>query len=164
MLIGVDKVVSFHYRVFEAGRDLIEDSHHGQPAVYLHGYDGILSGLQDALNGKQTGDKFTVTLPPEKAYGLRREDAIQRIAIKHVINPGNKKTLYKPGAVVSVNTDHGLREVTVVKAGLKTIDVDTNHPMAGMTLDFEIEVMDVRDATLEEIAHGHVHGEGGHHH
>ena len=164
MLIGVDKVVSFHYRVFESGRDLIEDSYHGQPAVDLHGHDSILSGLQDELNGKQAGDKFTVTLPPERAYGLRRDNAIQRIAIKHVINPGNKKTIYKPGAVVSVNTDQGIREVTVVKVGLKTIDVDTNHPMAGMTLDFEIEVMDVRDATPEEIAHGHVHGEGGHHH
>lgn len=164
MLIGIDKVVSFHYRVYGAGGDTIEDSHHGRPVVYLHGYDGILSGLQEALSGKQAGDKLTVSLPPEKAYGLRRDNAIQRIAIKHVVNPGKKKIVYKPGTVVSVHTDHGIREVTVVKAGLKTIDVDTNHPMAGMTLDFEIEVLDVRDATPEEIAHGHVHGEGGHHH
>jgi FKBP-type peptidyl-prolyl cis-trans isomerase SlyD len=163
-LITVNKVVTFHYRLYEAGRDLIEESHHGQPVVYLHGHDGILSGLQDALSGKQAGDKFAVTLPPEKAYGLRRDNALQRIAIKQVINPGSKKIIYEPGKVIRVNTDHGIREVTVVKVGLKTIDVDTNHPMAGKTLNFEIEVMDVRDATPEEIAHGHAHGVGGHQH
>lgn len=65
---------------------------------------------------------------------------------------------------VQINTNHGPRDVTVVKAGLKTIDVDTNHPLAGRTLNFEIEVLDVRDATAEEIAHGHAHGAGGHQH
>lgn len=164
MLITADKVVSFHYRLSEAGQEVVDDSRDGQPVVYLHGHDGMLPGLEEALTGKQTGDKFSVTLPPEKAYGLRREDAVQRISVKRVINPGNRKPSYKPGMVVQLNTDHGPREVTVVKAGLKTIDVDTNHPMAGRTLQFEIEVMDVRDASDEEIAHGHVHGEGGHHH
>lgn len=164
MLIAEDKVVSFHYRLSEPGQEAVDDSRDGQPVVYLHGHDGMLPGLEEALTGKQVGDKFTVTLPPEKAYGPRREDAVQRISVKRVINPGNKKVSYRPGMVVQVNTDHGPREVTVIKAGLKTIDVDTNHPMAGRTLRFEIEVVDVRDATEEEIAHGHVHGAGGHQH
>lgn len=164
MLIAEDKVVSFHYRLSEPGQEAVDDSRDGQPVVYLHGHDGMLPGLEEALTGKQIGDMFTVTLSPEQAYGPRREDAVQRISVKRVINPGNRKVNYRPGMVVQVNTDHGPREVTVIKAGLKTIDVDTNHPMAGRTLQFEIEVMDVRDASEEEVAHGHVHGEGGHPH
>jgi len=164
MLIEADKVVSFHYRLSEPGQAVIEDSHGDLPVVYIHGHHGMLAGLEEALTGKQAGDKFTVTLPPEKAYGVRRDDAVQRISVKHVLNPGNKKIGFKPGMVVQVNTDHGPREVTVVKAGLKTLDVDTNHPMAGKTLSFEVEVVEVRDATDEEIAHGHVHGAGGHQH
>jgi FKBP-type peptidyl-prolyl cis-trans isomerase SlyD len=162
MLIAADKVVSFHYRLSVVGQEAVEDSHDGQPMVYLHGHDGMLLGLEEALGGKQAGDKFTVILPPEKAYGQRHVDAVQRIPIKRVISPGNRKM--KPGMVVQVDTAHGPREVTVIKTGLKTIDVDINHPMAGRTLQFDIEVMDVRDASEEEIAHGHVHGEGGHQH
>ena len=164
MLIAADKVVTFHYRLSEPGQEVVEDSRDDRPVVYLHGHGGMLAGLEAALAGKQSGDQFTVTLAPDMAYGLRRDDAVQRISVKHVLNPGNKKMAYRPGMVVQVNTDHGPREVTVIKAGLKTIDVDTNHPMAGRTLQFEVEVVDVRDASEEEIAHGHVHGEGGHHH
>jgi FKBP-type peptidyl-prolyl cis-trans isomerase SlyD len=164
MLIAADKVVTFHYRLSEPGQAPFEDSYDGMPVVYLQGHNFMLPGLEEALTGRRAGDKFTVTLPPEKAYGLRREDAVQRISIKHIVNPGNKKMSYKPGMVVRVNSDKGPQEVTVVKAGLKTLDVDTNHPMAGKTVSFEVEVVDVRDATAEEIQHGHVHGEGGHHH
>ena len=164
MLIAADKVVTFHYRLSDPGQDVVEDSRDDLPVVYLHGHDGMLPGLEAALAGKQVGDRFAVTLPPEMAYGERRDDAVQRISIKHIVNPGNRKVVYRPGMVVRVNTDHGLREVTVIKAGLKNLDVDTNHPMAGKTLQFDIEVIDVRDASEEEIAHGHVHGEGGHHH
>ena len=164
MLISKDKVVSFHYRLSEPDGADVEDSRDDQPVTYLHGHDAMLIGLEEALSGKRVGDSFTVSLPPEKAYGQRRDDAVQRISIKHIVNPKNKKLVYKPGMVIMVNTEHGAREVTVVKAGLKTLDVDTNHPMAGKTLNFEIEVMDIREATEEEIDHGHVHGAGGHHH
>ncbi len=164
MLVELNKVVTFHYRLSEPGQAVIEDSYESQPLVYLHGQHGMLVGLTEAMTGKQAGDKFTVTLPPDKAYGLRREDAVQRVSIKHVANPSNRKINYKPGMTVQVNTNQGPRDVTVVKAGLKNIDVDTNHPLAGRTLSFEIEVIDVRNATAEEIAHGHAHGDGGHQH
>ena len=160
MSVAAGKVVSFHYRLSEPGQPIIEDSHDGLPVVYLHGHDYMLPGLEEAL----AGDKFTVTLPPEKAYGPRRDDAVQRISVKHVVNPGNKKVNYKPGMVVQVHTDKGPQEVTVVKSGFKTLDIDTNLPMAGKTVTFEVEVVEVRDATPEEIEHGHVHGEGGHQH
>ena len=164
MLIAADKVVTFHYRLSEPGQAPCEDSYGGLPVVYLRGHDFMLPGLDEALTGKQAGDKFTVTLPPEKAYGVHRDDAVQRVSLKHVVNPGNRKMRYTPGMVVRVNTDKGPQEVTVVKVGLKTLDIDTNHPMAGKTVCFEVEVMDVRDATPEEIQHGHVHGVGGHEH
>ncbi len=164
MHIEKNKVVTFHYRLSEPGQAVFEDSHAGPPAVYLHGQHNMLAGLEEALAGKQAGDVFTVTLPPEKAYGVRREDSMQRVSLKHVVNPGNKKRVYKPGMAVQVNTSQGPRDVTVVKPGLKTLDVDTNHPLAGRTLCFEVEVIAVRDASAEEIAHGHAHGVGGHQH
>lgn len=164
MQIAADKVVSFHYCLNESGQEILEDSRSGDPIVYLHGHHNMLAGLEEGLAGHRAGDKVTVTLPPEKAYGVRRDNAVQRISIKHVYNPGNKKVTYKPGMVVQVQTGEGPREVTVVKAGFKTIDVDTNHPFAGMTLNFEVEVLDVRNATAEELEHGHAHGVGGHQH
>lgn len=163
MQVENNKVVTFHYRVSEPGQAVFEDSHEGQPAVYLHGHLGVLSGLEEAMTGRRAGDSFSITLPPEKAYGLRQENAIQRISLKHVVT-GGKKAALRPGMVVQVQTHQGPREVTVVKTGLKTVDVDANHPLAGKTLAFEIEVTDVRDATPEEIAHGHAHGAGGHEH
>lgn len=164
MQIENNKVVSFHYRLSEPGQTVFESSHDAEPAVYLHGHLGVLTGLEEAMAGKQAGDQFTITLSPEKAYGLRQADAVQRVSLKHVLTRGNKKETLRPGNVVQVNTNQGPRDVTVVKAGLKTIDVDTNHPLAGKTLTFEIEVVDVRDATAEEIAHRHAHGAGGHQH
>lgn len=164
MLIEANKVITFHYKVSEPGQAVMADSHIEGPVVYLHGYQGVLKGLEDALTGKQAGDRVTVTLSPEQAYGPRRENSQQRISIKHVVNPSKKKVIYKPGMVVQVNTNHGPQQVVVVKVGLKTLDVDINHPLAGKTLTFEIEVVDVRAATAEEIAHRHVHGDGGHHH
>lgn len=164
MLIEANKVVTFHYRMNEPGHEVIDDSRRGNPVVYLHGYQGMLKGLEDAMSGKQTGDQFTVTLLPEQAYGMRQEGSQQRISLKHVINDTRKKVTYKPGSVVQLNTEHGGRPAIVIKVGLKTLDIDTNHPLAGKTLTFEVEIVDVRVATAEEIAHRHVHGDGGHDH
>jgi FKBP-type peptidyl-prolyl cis-trans isomerase SlyD len=164
MQIEANKVVTFHFRLSEAEQGLVEDSHDGQPAVYLHGHQGLIDGLENALAGKKVGDQFSVTLPPEQAYGLRQDNAVQRVSINHVISHSKRPVRYKPGMVVHLNTKDGPREVVVLKAGLKSLDVDLNHPLAGKTLTFDIEVLDVRDASDEEIAHGHVHGQGGHHH
>lgn len=164
MSIENNKVVSFHYRLSEPTAGVLEDSRGSDPVVYLHGHGGLIKGLESAMNGREAGEKFSVTVEPEQAYGPRREDARQRISINHVINPRKGTVKYKPGMVVQVNTSRGPRSVVVVKAGLKTLDVDTNHPLAGKTLTFDVEVLDVREASAEEIAHGHVHGEGGHQH
>ena len=161
MLIEDNKVVSFHYCLSEDGKEVLEDSHGGDAMVYLHGHKGMLPGVEEAMTGKKAGDSFTITLEPEKAYGAVQENAVQRVSIKHVINPGKKKVKYKAGMKIQLNTQEGPRDVMIVKAGLKTLDVDTNHPFAGKILKFDLEVVDVRDASEEEISHGHVHGVGG---
>lgn len=164
MVIDSNKVVTVHYRVSEPAQGVVEESDRDQPLVYLHGHGQMLRGVEDALAGKQAGEKVTVTLSPEKAYGVRQENAVQRVSINHVIRAGKKPARPTPGSVIHVNTKEGPRAVVVIKAGLKSIDVDTNHPFAGKTLTFDLEVIDVRDATPEELEHGHAHGPGGHQH
>jgi FKBP-type peptidyl-prolyl cis-trans isomerase SlyD len=164
MVIDKNAVVSFHYRLGEPGKGDLENSHGDDPIVYLHGHHGLLEGLENALQGHKAGEQVSVTLSPEHAYGLISENAIERISINHVIKEGKAKGKFKPGMVVHVNSKNGPRTVVVVKVGLKTLDVDTNHPLAGKTLTFTIDIVDVRAASEEEIAHGHVHGAGGHHH
>ncbi len=163
MQIQENTVVRFHYRLSEVtdeGNQFLEESHGDEAMAYLHGQGAIIAGMEKALQGKQQGDEFEITLEPVDAYGERIEDAKQRIPIKHLFQ---KKKL-KPGMVVSVNTQDGPREVVVEKVGKFNVDVDTNHPLAGKTLHFEIKIEEVREATEEEIAHGHAHGSGGHHH
>jgi FKBP-type peptidyl-prolyl cis-trans isomerase SlyD len=125
--------------------------------TYLHGSRNIIPGLEKALAGKAAGDQFQVTIPPEEAYGERRTDQVQRIPAKHFRDAKN----LKPGRMVSIQTRRGPVQATVVKVGRFNVDVDTNHPLAGQTLTFDVEVTGVRDATAEEISHGHVHGPGG---
>jgi|TARA_B100000519_G_scaffold63251_1_gene53795 FKBP-type peptidyl-prolyl cis-trans isomerase SlyD len=160
MPIEKNQVVLFHYSVRDEQDNAVEDSHGGEPNAYLHGHGGIIKGLEEALEGRDAGDTFSVTVTPDKAYGPRKPDAIQRVPIKHLM--GAKR--WKAGMVAQVQTEQGPRHVVVAKVGHKFADVDTNHPMAGRTLTFDIEVIDVRAATSEEIAHGHAHGPGGHHH
>lgn len=164
MSIVVNKVVTFHYKLNEPGQDVFEDSHDLEPISYLHGHNGMLKAIEELLEGKSVGDNVTTTLAPEDAYGEIREDAIQRVSLKHIVNKGKKKVKYTPGMVVQVNTAQGSQDVVVVKAGLKNLDVNTNHPLAGKTLTFNIDISEVRDATEEELSHGHSHGVGGHNH
>ncbi len=113
---------------------------------------------------KAAGEKINVTLEPEQAYGLRREGAIQRVPIKHLHEHSTRKDKLKPGMLVRVNTPNGPWEAIVAKVGKFNVDIDSNHPLAGKTLTFDIEIMNVRDATDDELAHGHAHGIGGHQH
>lgn len=164
MQITADKVVSFHYRLSETGGELLETSYDAEPTLYLHGHSGLLAALEEALEGKQAGDKVSVSLTPEQAYGLRQEGATQRIPIKHLLGYEKIKNKLKPGVKVAVNTQHGPWEAVVLKVGKFNVDIDSNHPLAGKHLDFELEVVAVRDATADELAHGHAHGVGGHQH
>lgn len=160
MNISKHSVASFHYTLRDSEGAELETSRDDEPTAYLHGASNIIPGLEAALEGKTAGDHVEVTLAAEEAYGQRREDAIQRVPIKHLIYKGK----LRPGATVQMNTRQGTIPVSVVKVGRHTAEVDTNHPLAGQSLTFDIDIVDVREATSEEIAHGHAHGAGGHHH
>lgn len=164
MQITTDSVVSFHYRLSETHGELLESSYDGEPTLYLQGHDNLLPALEEALVGKQAGDKVSVQLAPEQAYGLRKEGATQRIPIKHLHNYAAIKNKLKPGMKVAVNTQQGPWDAVVLKVGKFNVDIDSNHPLAGKELTFEVEIVDVRAATDDELAHGHAHGVGGHHH
>jgi FKBP-type peptidyl-prolyl cis-trans isomerase SlyD len=160
MKIEKDRVVRFHYAVAEAGQAPVESSKDGgEPLAILFGRGQIIPGLEKAMEGHEAGDSFKASVPAAEAYGERREGMIQRVPKKHF---GEMRL--KPGMQVVVNTNFGPRAVTVDKVGLTTVDIDLNHPMAGKDLEFDIEIVEVREASEEELAHGHVHGEGGHQH
>jgi FKBP-type peptidyl-prolyl cis-trans isomerase SlyD len=159
MHIERDKVVTFHYSLTDPEGSFTEDSTGRDPVVYLHGHGNIVPGLENEMRGKQAGDTFKASVAPEHAYGMRDETAVQRVPIKHLVRPGKLDV----GGVVAVNTNVGPRRGIVLKVGRFNVDVDLNHPLAGKTLLFDVRILEVRDATAEEIAHGHAHGPGGHH-
>lgn len=160
MQVAKDRVVRFHYTLKDVDGGLIESSEGAQPLAILWGHGGLIAGVERALDGLVAGDSVEVTVSPEDGYGQRRDDLLQRLPKKYFRQPDK----LKPGMVTEIRTERGVRVVTVVKTGMTVIDVDGNHPLAGQTLQFAIQVVDVREATPEEIDHGHVHGDGGHAH
>lgn len=173
MQIENNKVVAFNYTLAELDGDEIEASEEKEPMLYLHGTQQLLEALQEGLAGHRAGEQVVVDVPPERAYGLRRDNSAHRIPLKHVVgyaeprkSSGKKSHTAKlhTGQVIRVNTPQGERDATVVKLGKFNVDIDTNHPLAGKHLRFTVDIVDVRDATDEELAHGHPHGPGGHQH
>ncbi len=156
MSIEKNSVVTFHYTVAESGKAQLETSKDGNALTVLVGHGAIIPGLEEALIGKQAGDAVEVTIAPEQGYGERRDGLTQRIPKKLF-----KGAKLSPGMQVVLPTEMGQRAMTILKVGMSVVDVDLNHPMAGKSLDFSVEILDVRAASEEEIAHGHVHGEGG---
>jgi FKBP-type peptidyl-prolyl cis-trans isomerase SlyD len=163
MKAAKNTVVSFHYVVSEAGNAQPLDSsrERGAPLVTLLGYHQLVPGVENALEGRETGDRFEVEIPPEQGYGERREGMIQRVPKKYFQHADK----LKPGMQTVLQTrEGGQRLVTVHKIGMSAIDVDHNHPLAGKALHFDIEVTGVRAATPQEISHGHAHPDDDHHH
>lgn len=159
MKIEKDRVVRFHYAVAEVGQEPIESSEGRDPLAILIGHGNIIPGLEKAMMDQEAGAKISVDVPAAEAYGERRDGLTQRVPKKHF---GTAKLV--PGQQVVLQTNFGPRAVTVQKVGMSVVDVDLNHPMAGKDLHFDVEIVEVREASEEEIAHGHVHGDGGHHH
>jgi FKBP-type peptidyl-prolyl cis-trans isomerase SlyD len=160
MPITTNMVAQFHYTLKDADGNELESSAAGHPMTYLHGIDSLLPGLERALVGKDSGDKFSVTLLPGDAFGELKDDSEMRVPLSQL--RGSKK--WEPGMQAVIQTPQGHQQVTVLKVGHTMATVDTNHPMAGKTLIFDIEIVDVREASAEELSHGHAHGPGGHHH
>ncbi|MEF3082911.1 peptidylprolyl isomerase [Luteimonas sp. SMYT11W] len=159
MKIEKDRVVRFHYSVAEAGQEPVETSRDREPLAILFGHGNIIPGLEKAMDGREAGETFKADVTAADAYGERRDGMTQRVPKKHF---GDQKLA--PGMQVVLNTSFGPRAVTIEKIGMSVVDVDLNHPMAGKDLQFDIEIVDVREASAEEVEHGHVHGDGGHQH
>jgi len=161
MTIAENKVVSIHYKVADAANaEVIDSSEGGDPMTYLHGAQNIIPGLEQALEGKAEGDAVEVTIAPADAYGEYSEDRVQQVP-KEAFAEMEK---VEPGMMVTAQTEGGQVNLVVTEVDESTVTVDANHPLAGKSLTFDVTVEEVRDASEEEIAHGHVHGPGGHNH
>ncbi len=161
MQISNNTAVSIHYTLTNEAGEIIDSSvESGEPLVYLHGQGNIISGLEHSLHGRQVGDKFTANIPPSEAYGLVFDDRVQVISREMFDGIENIEV----GMQFHADVSEGPGIVTVVAVDGDNVTIDGNHPLAGMPLTFEIEVIDIRAASEEEIEHGHIHGAGGHHH
>ncbi|MFC4427980.1 FKBP-type peptidyl-prolyl cis-trans isomerase [Deinococcus navajonensis] len=158
MNISQDKVVELDYKLTVDG-EVIDQSEPGEPLTYLHGHSNIIPGLEKALEGKTTGDALQVTVQPEEGYGERDEDntdELDRADFDDDIEMG--ATYY------AQSEDGSVIPFTVISVDGEKVTVDFNPPLAGMTLNFDVKVLSVRDATSEELDHGHAHSAGMHDH
>jgi FKBP-type peptidyl-prolyl cis-trans isomerase SlyD len=163
MKISKGTVVQFHYRIKDLDGKELESNFGDQTVAYLHGYNNMMPGVEKSLESMSKGDELEVELEATETYGEIQADSEQRISVKY-LQSAEKKPKWKAGMTAVVNSEQGQREVTIVKVGKFMVTIDTNHPLAGKTLQFEFQVADVRAATDEEIEHGHAHGAGGHQH
>ena len=156
MNISDNKVVSFHYTLKNDDGEIIDSSSGHDPLAYIHGQGNIIPGLENALGNKAVGDKLAVVVPPEEGYGLRDADLMQAVALANFQDPSQVAVGVQFQAQVG---DH-VHIATVTKVDGDVVTIDMNHPLADMVLHFDVEVMGVRDATSEELEHGHVHHDG----
>jgi len=163
MPITSNSVVSFFYDLYDASsNELVESNKSEQAVAYLHGAGNILPKLEEQLTGKAAGDHIEVTLEAVDAYGERDESMVGRFSVKHLHPmPGHK---LQEGGPAYIETEQGTRQVLVLKIGKFQATIDANHPLAGRSLRFDVQIDSVRQATEEELTHGHAHGDGGHHH
>lgn len=160
MKIAKNKVVSIDYTLTDAKGSVLDKSSKGRPLFYIQGAGNIIPGLEKALEGKAAGESLKAQIPHAEAYGTR-DEALMQVLPKSDF--GEIRDL-KVGMELEAESDEGVRIITVVKIDNDQVTVDGNHPLAGVDLTFDVKVVEVRDASAEELAHGHVHGPGGHHH
>jgi FKBP-type peptidyl-prolyl cis-trans isomerase SlyD len=159
MKIDKNKVVSFDYTLTDSENQVLDSSEGGAPLAYLHGNGHIVPGLENAMEGRSVGDNFKVSVSPEEGYGLRDDSKVgeaPRSAFE-------KFPDLQPGMQFQARGPHGAETVTVIAVGDESVTLDANHPLAGETLNFDVTVRDIREATAQELEHGHAHGPGGVH-
>ncbi len=159
MTITSDSVVTLHYKVSAEDGTELDSSFGKEPLTVLHGRRFLIEGLEEALEGKDKGESFSVSVEPEKAYGHRVDALVQRVP----------KSMFEGmevevGMSFRATTQQGEQSVVVIETTDEDVVVDGNHPLAGVPLTFEVEVVDIREATAEELEHGHAHGKDGHSH
>lgn len=160
MVVAQNKVVSIHYTLTDDAGKILDSSAGGEPLAYLHGNGNLIPGLEKALEGKGTGEKLDVRIAAEEGYGARDPALVQDVPRRAFRGIDDIKV----GMQFQADSNHGPRTVTVTRIVGDMVTVDGNHPLAGEDLTFVVEITNVREASAEEIAHGHVHGPGGHHH
>lgn len=161
MLIARNKVVRIDYTLTDDQNNVIDSSTGGEPLAYLHGAGNIIPGLESALEGKKAGESLNVRVAPAEAYG-ERDDRLTQMVPREMFEDNHE--IQVGMQFHSGDADGNVTVVTVVEVTTESVTVDANHPLAGVPLNFAVTVVDVRDATPEELSHGHVHGAGGHHH
>lgn len=155
--IAANKVASIHYTLKTDDGEILDSSEGQEPLAYLHGAQNLVPGLEKQLEGKAVGDKFNTVVEPEEGYGETDPSLIQELP----------RTMFggvdqiEVGMEFHAETQNGRQVVEVIEVEEDTITINGNHPLAGVRLNFDIEVTDIRDATEEELSHGHVHAPGG---
>ncbi|MGB1261908.1 MAG: FKBP-type peptidyl-prolyl cis-trans isomerase [Cognaticolwellia sp.] len=157
MKITDNKVVVLHYAVSDSEDTLIDSSYDHQPLAVIQGSHYLIPGLEEALVGHGAGDKFEVEVSADNAYGPREDGFVQTVPKEMFAGIEDLDV----GSQLRATTDEGEQTVIVIDVQEDEITVDGNHPLAGIDLKFDVEILEVRDATEEELEHGHVHGEGG---
>ena len=163
MKIEKNKVVSIDYKLTNNKNETIDSSEGRAPLVYMHGNGNLIPGLEKELEGKASGDTLKVSIQPEEGYGVR--DDKKRVEVPIEMFKGVEVDEIKPGMQFQARNKEGAVELlTVAEINGDKVIIDANHPLAGEVLNFDVTVRDIREASAEELAHGHVHGPGGHHH
>lgn len=160
MQIITNAVVSIHYTLKDKNGEVIDTSDGQEPLAYLHGRGNLIPGLEKELEGKEKGAKINVTVPPEEAYGIRDEKLVRTVSRTSF---EGIEDLQK-GMQFQSKTENGIEVITVTNIEGDVVTIDGNHALADETLTFDVEITDIREATEEELAHGHVHGPDEHHH
>jgi len=151
MKVDKNTVVTFHYVMTddETGEE-IENSNGQAPSAFLFGHKNMIEPLEHSMVGKEPGESYSITLPPDLAYGRIRSSSDLRVSKKNLQHDGKLEV----GMIVPLKTNEGLRPVTIIKVGKFNVDIDYNHPLAGKTLKFDVEIVDVREATTDELSQG----------
>ena len=160
MNISKDRVALIHYTLKADAGAVIDSSAGGEPLAYLHGNGNLVPGLETALEGRQAGEKFSVTVPPAEGYGTRDDRLVQQVPKRQLSGASE----VRKGMQFQAQVGGAVRVFTVTAIIGDMITLDGNHQLADQNLNFDIDVVSVRDASQEELEHGHVHGPGGHHH
>lgn len=160
MQIAPNTVVSMHYTLTDEGGQVLDSSAGQEPLVFLSGARNIIEGLDNAIQGKAAGDEMKVEVTPEEGYGPVHQELIQQVPRENFQGVDTIEV----GMQFMAQTPNGQQPVTVIGVEEDGILLDGNHPLAGKALSFDVEIVEVREATAEEVEHGHVHGEGGHEH